>query len=81
VARRSDDNPVREVVARDEIGGVSGAARLCRVRERTIERWRKEGTIGDAAAVLRLAKALGGSAAAQLVLACRLAGLADEEKK
>ena len=66
-------NPVRDAVAR--LGGVIEVCAILRVSNRTLFRWMRRGVVADAAPALRLAEALGGSAAEQLARARRLAGL------
>lgn len=51
------DNAVRQAV--EKVGGLTQAAAICRVRERTVDRWRKDGKIPDLPAALRLAARAG----------------------
>jgi DNA-binding transcriptional regulator YdaS (Cro superfamily) len=60
------DNPVRQAV--EALGGVGAAARLLKVRERTIERWRKAGRIADARACFLVERETG-------IAASKLAGV------
>ncbi len=50
-------NPVRAAV--EKVGGLTKAAAICGVRERTVDRWQVRGSIPDLPAALRLAKAAG----------------------
>lgn len=69
VARKAKaDNPVRQAI--EKAGGVAAVARLLRVRERTVERWKKAGRIRDAAMCFALERETG-------IPAASLAGISD----
>jgi hypothetical protein len=69
-------NVVTEVV--DKLGGVVQAAAVARVAPETIYRSQQHGKVVNAAAVIRLVRAVvPGDAAGQMALAAKLAGLPD----
>lgn len=57
MGRKGGDNPVRQAV--EKVGGVQEAARICGVRERSIDRWRARGYINDFRAAVALARKSG----------------------